>query len=310
MRQAIWVRLFDLHCDTLDVCLREQGSIHNHTGAVDLCRGRVFRPWLQAFAAWLRDGLSAGEAQKQCRCLLDTAHRWACEEPDFRLIRQPADLATPFCGCSGLLTVENGGALGTDLSVLESLSERAVHMVGLTWNGDNHWASGCMGDPAQGLTRAGQKAIQTLEAMHITVDVSHLNATGFWQVAELARRPFVASHSNAAAVFPHPRNLTDDQFRAIRDSGGVVGLNLYAGHLGDGGVPEQFRRHLEHFLSLDGERCVCIGSDLDGMDIPADWNGICILIRLWDHLREQGYSTHLLEAIFYHNAFDFFRRVL
>ncbi len=308
MRRAIYVRLFDLHCDTPSYCLQQQASIRQHDGGVDLARGATFRPWSQCFAAFLPDELAAEEAWRLCDSLLDTVHRWN-REPDFRLCRCGADFITPFDGCSALLTVENAGVLGTDLSVLDTLFQRGVRVAGLTWNGDNSWGSGCMGS-THGLTAAGCLALRRLEDLGVTLDVSHLGAVALRDVARLARRPYIATHSNAAAVCPHPRNLSDDDFCRIRDSGGVVGLNLYAPHLGCTDVLTAFQRHLEHFLSLDGEHCVCIGSDLDGMDSPAAWEGMRILENLWNFLQGAGYPANLLEDIFYNNAHDFFCRVL
>ena len=308
MRQGIWVRLFDLHCDTPSYCFRHGCSVRHHDGAVDLHRGKCFSPWNQAFAAFLPDGLEPTEARRLCTNLVDTVCGWE-QESDFRLIRHRMDLDDALTGCRGLLTVENGGAIGEEFSFLDYLARRGVRVMGLTWNGKNCWASGCMaGD--DGLSSVGCQAISHIERLDITVDVSHLNETCFWQVVRQCTKPIIASHSNASSVCAHPRNLSDEQFCAIRDGGGVVGLNLYAPHLGNGDVLLNFRRHLEHFLSLNGEHCICIGSDLDGMNIPSDWNGMNILRKLWKFLQTAGYPDSLLEDIFYNNAHNFFYRVL
>lgn len=305
------MQLFDLHCDTLGVCLREKRHIRAQAGAVDLRRGRCFQPWIQAFAAFLPDGLSPQQAQRLCCQQLDLAHEWAAKEPDFCLWRGPADWdGDPQLGCVGLLTVENGGVLGNDTSVLDILLSKHVKVIGFTWNGDNDWASGCLGNPDRGLSCVGRSVARRLNEVGAVVDVSHLNITGFWELLDYPTLSVVATHSNAAAVFAHPRNLSDAQFAAIRERGGVVGLNLYAGHLGPGEFFSQFQRHLEHFLSLDGESCVCLGTDLDGMDIPDDWDGMCIIGRLWQYLLDKGYPQSLLQAIFYENARDFFVRAL
>ena len=302
------MRLFDLHCDTPSYCLRQGCSIRRHKGGVDLHRGKAFSPWNQCFAAFLPDGMKPSAARDLCTELMRTVSCWE-REPDFRLIRRREDVITPFAGCSALLTVENGGVIGEELSFLDRMADKGVRMVGLTWNGENHWGCGCMaGD--DGLSTVGLAALGRLQHKGITVDVSHLNKKGFWQVANLSHRPFAASHSNAAALCPHPRNLTDAQFCTIRDAGGVVGLNLYAPHLGEGDLFVNFQRHIEHFLSLNGEKCLCIGSDLDGMDIPSAWHGMDVLKQLWIFLQTAGYSRDLLDDIFYNNAHDFFCRVL
>ena len=91
------------------------------------------------------------------------------------------------------------------------------------------------------------RLLRRMEELSIYVDVSHLSDAGFWDVVRLSRRPVVASHSNSRAVCPHRRNLTDDMFRAIRDSGGVAGLNYYQHFVGDDPTMEGLVRHVEHF---------------------------------------------------------------
>ena len=140
----------------------------------------------------------------------------------------------------------------------------------------------------------------------MTVDVSHLNVTGFWQVARLVKSPIVASHSNAHAVCPHPRNLTDDQFRAILDSGGLVGINLYPPFLGGDDLPA-IERHIAHFATLGGEKALCFGTDFDGMTPPKAWNGLSFMTKIWDYLQGRGYTLDFLEDLFYNNAYRFFQ---
>ena len=297
------MRLFDLHCDTLCEGLHSGVSIHNSTGAVDLVRGARYDAWVQAYAAWIPDGLSVAEARSECDALIALFDRWTGES--LCRVNTAEDLfATP----AGMLTVENGGALHADGGYIHHLYDRGVRMVGLTWNGDNHWASGCFGSN-RGLTSAGQQALSVLEETGIVVDVAHLNQPGFWQVEKMAHKPYVVSHTAADALCPHPRNLTDDQFCAIRDRGGIVGLTLYPEHLG-GSDFDSIRRHLEHFLSLDGEKTVCFGADFDGMTAPAAWNGIAVYERLYRYLLDCGWSTQTLDAVFYINAMTFFRQAL
>jgi len=134
------------------------------------------------------------------------------------------------------------------------------------------------------------------------VDVSHLSDPGFWDVAEELSGPFFASHSNARAVFSHPRNLTDEQFTAIIDHNGVVGLNLYANFLGERADLDTAIAHLEHWLELGGERTVALGGDLDGCSsLPEGITGIQDLDRLWERLLQRNYSEALVRALFFEN---------
>lgn len=295
------MRLFDLHCDTLCEGLHHNMSIHSSIGHVDLVRGARYEAWVQAYAAWIPDGLSVAEAQQECDALMGLFDRWTGDRLH-RVTTAEHLSATP----AGMLTIENGGALGTDWEYIRSLYRRGVRMVGLTWNGDNHWAGGCFGSDG-GLTAAGQQALSVLEQSGLLVDVAHLNRPGFWQVVKEAQRPFVVSHTASDALCTHPRNLTDDQFCAVRDRGGIVGLTLYPEHLG-GSNFEMIRRHLEHFFSLNGERTVCFGADFDGMTAPDEWNGIAVYERLYRYLYDCGWSPQTLDAVFYTNARDFLLR--
>lgn len=110
---------------------------------------------------------------------------------------------------------------------LDRLASLGLRLGTLTWNEENRFAAGAAQDPAKGLTDLGRRALRRMEDLGILIDVSHLNEGGFREVLRLARGPVIASHSNCRALCDVPRNLTDEQLRAIRDSGGVVGVNAY-----------------------------------------------------------------------------------
>lgn len=139
----------------------------------------------------------------------------------------------------------------------------------LTWNHRNALADGA-GENATGggLTKFGKEVVREMERLGMLVDVSHLSDAGFWDVEKLAKKPFIASHSNARAVCAVQRNLTDDQLRAIAAKGGVVGLNFYPNFLAKGekaGI-EDILRHTLHMLDIMGEDHIGFGSDWDGID--------------------------------------------
>lgn len=302
------MELFDLHCDTLCEGWHNGADIRANTGHVDLKRGGMYTRWVQAFAAWLPDNITPEQAKSECFNLLDLAHRWS-QRDDFHIVRCSGDLYRPQEGCNALLTVENGGALGEDISMIRQLYQKSVRAITLTWNGDNAWASGCFGDQNRGLTDVGRCALDEMSRYGIVPDLSHINDTGFYDVLAQTAQPVIATHTASRTIHRHPRNLTDEQFCAIRDRGGLVGLCLYPEHLG-GADLEQIRRHLEHFLSLDGEKTVCFGADFDGMTAPAAWNGLAVMNDIKQHLSGHGWTEEQIRAVFYTNAHDFFCRVL
>ena len=187
-------------------------------------------------------------------------------------------------------------------------------MLTLTWNFPNeigfpNFAISGDGKPDRtvpntkdGLTEFGFLFLEEMERLGMIVDVSHLSDAGFWDVVRLSRRPVVASHSNSRAICPHRRNLTDDMFRAIRDSGGVAGLNYYQHFVGDDPTMEGLVRHVEHFLELDGERSLCLGGDMDGCELLAGgMRGLEDVPLLWQALADRGYPQSLLEDLFWNN---------
>ena len=124
-----------------------------------------------------------------------------------------------------ILTVESGAVLGGKLKRVQECKRLGVGMCTLTWNGATELGRGVMAPGSTGLTEFGRQAVKAMEEAGILIDISHASPELFWDVAEIAAKPLVASHSNAKAVCGHPRNLEKEQFEAIRDSGGLVGLN-------------------------------------------------------------------------------------
>ena len=164
-----------------------------------------------------------------------TEEIFACAEAEFEecpwleIVRTAAEAET--AGAAGklyaFLGIEGMAAVGEDLSFIDRYAAFGARMGMLTWNEENSLATGAKGDPRKGLTELGKQAIRRMESLEMLVDVSHLNDGGFWDVMSLSHGPVIASHSNCRALCDVPRNLTDDQLWAIRDTGGIVGVNVY-----------------------------------------------------------------------------------
>jgi membrane dipeptidase len=167
-------------------------------------------------------------------------------------------------------------------------------------------------DIGPGLSDAGKALVRACNQLGVLIDLSHLNAQGFWDVARLSEAPLVATHSNAHALCPAARNLTDDQLRAIRESGGMVGLNFAVSMLRADGGPdaatplEVMVRHLDHLIERLGEDKVGFGSDFDGTIVPSAIKDAAGLQHLVAALREAGYDAPLLRRL----AFENWLRVL
>ena len=299
------MRLFDMHCDTLYECRKRGRALARNDLHIDLTRGRQYQPWGQVFAVWMPDTLRGEAAFVQCA---ETLHFAKTQEAGGRVrFAETGALQNAFAEgrCGSVLAVEGGSALAGELRHVDDLRALGVRVLTLTWNGSNELGHGCLSGCADGLTPFGRAAVKRMEEVGIVADVSHLNERGFWDAADLSERPFIASHSVSAAVNPHPRNLTDEQFLEIRRRGGVVGLNLCADQLG-GQSFEQFERHWVHFLELGGEYTVGLGCDLDGTHLPDEWNGIAVMAALYETLYRKNYEEACLDRLFFSNCYNFF----
>jgi membrane dipeptidase len=162
-------------------------------------------------------------------------------------------------------------------------------------------------DTGGGLTDAGRELVRACNRLGILVDLSHLNEAGFWDVAGLSSAPLVATHSNAHALCAASRNLTDAQLDAIRDSGGVAGVNFAITFLREDGllVPDtpitEIVRHIDYFAERMGIDHVAFGSDFDGAEVPAELGGAAGLPKLVTALRDAGYGDDAVAKITHGN---------
>lgn len=171
-----------------------------------------------------------------------------------------------------LLSLEGADPLQNDLNLLRIFYDLGVRGLGLTWSRRNYAADGCAfsaepeGHPC-GLTGFGRALVKKADHLGMLVDVSHLNAAGFWDVLKVASKPVIASHSNCRALADTPRNLNDDQIRALADVGGVMGINAISAFVGDGArkrTSEDLLNHVDHVVDLVGIAHVGIGLDFCG----------------------------------------------
>ena len=301
------MRLFDLHCDTLYEWYRDHGSLFSGNTHVLPEKGDLFVSYIQVFAAWISDDVRGDAAWERCLSMLRLLQDANRERP--RHITTGEDLRVlPSASCVALAAVENGAALGGDDKRIAILAKMGVKYITITWNGENELGYGSLSGSEKGLKPFGKTAVREMERREIVPDVSHLNERGFWDVAEICERPFIASHSLSRAVQSHPRNLTDAQFDEIVRRKGLVGLSFAKAHLGEQSF-ERIERHLVHYLSRGGADTVAFGGDLDGTKLPSEWNGTEVFLRLQEHFLKKGYSETLLDKIFYKNALEFFTKL-
>ncbi len=266
-----------------------------------------------------------GEALRRADCALQCFAAFVEERKGaFARVIKILDGFPAYCAREGierknaLLTVENGAALEGNLQNLYALYARGVRMLTLTWNYENELGTPCfanfkggtrghgcrrMGDG--GLTAFGREVVEVIEALGMLVDVSHGSDALLADVADMAKRPFVASHSDADAVHSHPRNLTDEEIRRIADAGGVIGLNFCMEHLTDDRTPAGVRTallaHAAHMLRVGGEDCLALGSDFDGIPPNCYVKSADDMPKLLEDFAET-FGERIAEKIAYVNA--------
>jgi membrane dipeptidase len=210
---------------------------------------------------------------------------------------------------AAVLHIEGAEPIDRDLRMLEVLHAAGLRSLGPVWSRSNIFGHGVpfrfpsSGDTGPGLTDEGKALVRACNELKIAVDLSHLNEKGFWDVAAVSDAPLVASHSNAHALSPHSRNLSDRQLAAIRESGGLVGVNFAASFLrADGRMVgqtaiEEIIRHADYLIERLGEEGVGLGSDFDGAVVPAALGDAAGLPRLVEAFRAAGYDEATLRKL-------------
>ena len=233
------------------------------------------------------------------------------------ICRDVAELRAAFGSdrLAAICHIEGAEALSTDLSELDDLYAKGLRSIGPVWSRETIFGHGVpfrypsTGDIGPGLTEAGLRLVKRCDELGIMLDLSHLNEAGFWDVARTSSRPLVATHSNAHAVSPHARNLTDKQLDAIAESDGMVGLNFACAFLRPDGKmrsdvsTDVMLRHLDHLLSRLGEDRVGLGSDYDGAMVPDGLTTVADLPVLRQAMVDHGFGEALIAKICHENWF-------
>jgi membrane dipeptidase len=301
------IPLFDGHCDTALLLAEKNmpiGSLDKNDLHVDLNKARTFSKYAQFFAVF---GLPQMYPDKDVFTLI--FERFISEleflSDKICLVRTKAEAEAAHKSgkTAAFISIEGAELLDCDLKRLEAAYEKGVRSLCLTWNRATELTGTNTEDRDRGLSPKGREYVLLAQDLGLIIDVSHISDQGFWDIIKISKAPVIASHSNSRAVWGHTRNITDDMFRAVRDTGGTVGINLYSDFLGSGEVTaETVLRHIDRFLNLDGEKSLAIGGDLDGCErLP---KGICNLsdVKLiYEELLKRGYPVQLLDDIFYNN---------
>lgn len=274
------MNIIDTHCDVLlKLQLRKRESFESEKTLLqfkdaaelqaNLHRLKQGNVKAQFFAVFIDSYIPSDEKWQHALEQIDLFYTEVLEKnPEMKHITNWQDLRNLKDGEIGaILTLEGADAFGNDLTKLNHLYRLGVQSIGLTWNNSNLCADG-VGEPrGGGLTMLGKEVVALNNEHGVFTDVSHLSIAGFWDVMELADYP-IASHSNARAVCDHPRNLHDDQVRALFAKGGLMNVVFAPSFIKKDAkvatIPDLIK-HIDHLCELGGEKLIGFGSDFDGI---------------------------------------------
>ena len=302
------IPLFDAHCDTAFQMLLKGYGLFENDGHTDLKRGLKYSPYAQFFALFAMDeekmpvrfehilGRTAEDlVEFELKTLLAEFERHGDRIALCKTAGDAKKAAAEGRACA-FLSVEGAELIGCDIERLHKMKKLGLSSLTLTWNNPN--ALIC----ESGLTPLGREFVRSCNELSIIIDLSHIPDKAFWDVLELTSSPVIASHSNSRALCAHRRNLTDEQFRAICEVGGVAGINLYTEFLGEKASIDTVISHIERFLSLGGEKNIAIGTDFDGCDsLPEGICGIEDMDKIYTELLRRDYPPELINGIFFDN---------
>lgn len=304
----------DAHCDFLYYMCRRGYSFQNprKDQAVSLPAMRQGGAALQLFAAWIDPDDQEAPLQ-QCLSLIDAYNRLLLSCGALTPFTREFDPASG--KIAAVLTVEGGEAIRGRTENLRLFRELGVRAMTLTWNETNELASPAMSRRDRGLTALGRDIVREMERVRVALDVAHLGDRGIDDALDATDAPIFSSHTNARAVFPHKRSISDRHIKEIAARGGVIGVNYYSPQLVSTGRAslDDVIRHIAHIAEIGGPDCAMFGSDFDGMgaqSYPLGLTSWADVPRLIQGLERAGFSGKELYGIAYGNLARYMKRFL
>jgi len=308
------IPVFDMHCDTALALLGEDvnqaGSLRKNTLHIDLERASQLGGYCQCFACFTTTDMEQWYGVSPVVVFereLATIQRELDANRDLiRLAYTPAEIEQNRKKglMSAILTLEGTAGFGHDPELLEDLNLIGFRTTSLGWNERNPLTGSQV--TGGGLTDQGKAYVKEAQRLGMLVDVSHISDEGFWDIMKITDAPIIATHSNSRAVCNHSRNLTDDMFRAICETGGVAGLNVYSAFIGDEATADIDLAcdHIFHFLELDPSGMhIALGGDLDGCEtLIQGFEDVRGYNRIARRLLERGMDEKMIMDIYWNNA--------
>ena len=312
--------VFDFHCDTAQALLGEDvnqaGSLRKNNLHIDLERASALGGYAQCFACFTTPFMEEWNHVSPIVIFereIATIQREVEENKDLIAIAYtPGEIEENRRNgkMSAILTLEGTAGFGHDPELLESLSLIGFRISSLGWNEKNPLTGSHM--TGGGLTDQGREYVREAQRLGMLIDVSHISDEGFWDIMKITCAPVIATHSNSRSVWSESRNLTDDMFRAICETGGVAGYNVCAEFTGENPTIDTMCDHIFHFMELDPSgKHIALGGDLDGItNMPAGFEGVQSYPVLAQRLMERGLTEGQVMDIYWNNAIGVMERAV
>ena len=311
--------LFDTHCDTAyELYHRGVHLDTNDCCHISLDKAEAYDRYAQYYAVWSNRRLDDEACWQDFLKIAANFKAELSRIPEKAVqVMNSSDLEAAVSAGkhAAILAVEDARLTAGDLARLDEMKVLGVRYLTLLWGGDT-----CVGgshNTENGLTDYGKALARRSFELGIIPDVSHASEQSVDDLIPIAYefgKPFIATHSNSHALYPHTRNLRDRHFAVIKELGGIVGVSLCPAHLTDCSVrpatAEDVFAHVDHYLSLGGEDLVGFGADWDGTDLPRGFGGVQDLTQVAEIMARHNYTDELIHKLYWKNFYDFALRNL
>lgn len=311
----------DCHCDTLTELYNKNASLYENEQHFDIKRQIALGGGLQFCAIYVPTEVFRYQGGlRYTLCLLDKYNQEIKKLHengiDVLQVRTAEDAGNVLKHkAATLLAIEEGGAIDGSLEALRCLYELGVRAMTLTWSNRNDIADGINEEATgSGLTIFGKQVVAEMNRLGMLVDVSHISTAGFWSVIETSTKPVIATHSNAKSLCSHPRNLNDEQIKALAQNGGLAGITFAGQFLEEdwrNACIESVYKHIDYMLNLIGnDDHIGFGSDFDGISHPPyNIQGVQDYKPLIEYLSKY-YSDETINKITHQNVINLLQKVL
>ena len=333
--------VIDTHNDVLSTITMKGLDIENDlTGKShsDIARFKKAGMDIQVFSIFCDERFGKDTAFKYANIEIDSLYAIVARNKDkMMIVTNPKQLQQAVkqnkLGC--MMGVEGGHMIEDNLNYLDALYKRGARYMTLTWNNSSSWATSAFDEtrkkdslPHKGLTDFGKQVVKKMNELGMIVDISHVGEQTFWDAIQTTTKPVIASHSCVYNLCPVPRNLKDDQIKAIGKNGGVIHLNFYSGFIDsnynrgktaflqkhkqevEAYRPDlsQLLNHLDYIVKMIGIDHVGLGSDFDGIEsAPRPLDDVTSFPLITKALTERGYSKKDIEKILGRNFIRVFK---